>query len=145
MYAILRLSFNPILFITCCSLNVRDGCGSTPLMDAVRSGDLKTIKLCWNDNDFDNKATTNSLGMNLLHIASEADQPEVVKYLVNELHFDLNEQSKSLQRNTALHIAYFNDNHQCVEMLLALGSDQTILDCNGRLASQLTQRKIWVP
>jgi len=131
-------------------LTITDSCGNYPLIDACRSGNLQTIQACLIKSlpNFPETAV-DKRGFNCLHAAAEAGQSESIRFLVESLNFDVNgkvEETKSLfYRQTALHVAYMNDQDSCVETLLQLGALSDITDCNGRLANELTSKRRFVP
>lgn len=73
-------------------LEEEDSCGSTPLMDACRSGHLNIIKFLIDVIGIDpNKQNKNGVG--LLHVAAEANQEYVVKTLAEDYHMNVNSPS----------------------------------------------------
>jgi ankyrin repeat protein len=71
------------------NVNEADHCGTTPVMDACRFGFSLLVKLLLSE--FKAELTqVNKLGMNCLHIASEAGQTEIIKLLVKEYGMDVN-------------------------------------------------------
>jgi len=126
-----------------------DNCGSLPVMDAVRSGKVDAIEACLlTSSDAELLRHHNRSGLNCLHMAVEANKPDVVVYLVEEKDFDVNEQvdvESRFQGHSPLHIAHLNDNMECVEILMKLGADPNLLDVNDRYPHQLTMKKCWIP
>ena len=74
-------------------------------------------------------------GNTALHLASANGFIEVVKYLVNELHCDINAKNKSL--STPLSWAAFNGHKSVVEFLLEKGADFDVKNVNGKKPSEL--------
>ena len=74
-------------------------------------------------------------GNTALHLASANGFIEVVKYLVNELHCDINVKNKSL--STPLSWAAFNGQKAVVEFLLEKGADFDTKNINGKKPSEL--------
>ena len=74
-------------------------------------------------------------GNTALHLASANGFIEVVKYLVDELHCDINAKNKSL--STPLSWAAFNGQKKVVEFLLEKGADFDVKNANGKKPSQL--------
>jgi len=95
----LLLTQEPALF----NINDEDQCGTTPLMDAARFGFTTLVKLLIDHFGAD-LASVNKLGMNCLHIASEAGQTEIIELLVTKYAMDVNRTS-SLSGLTPLHWA----------------------------------------
>lgn len=129
-------------------LDTVDNCGSLPVMDAVRSGDVSSIESCISaPNGKQLLHQLNKTGQNCLHIAAEANQQESIKFLLH--YFDINVRvcckGSIFDGQTALHIAHLNDNHEAVMLLKELGADENIMDVDGRYPQQLTMRKCWVP
>ena len=74
-------------------------------------------------------------GNTALHLASANGFIDVVKYLVNELHVDINPKNKSL--STPLSWAAFNGQKKVVEFLLEKGADFNSKNINGKKPSEL--------
>ena len=74
-------------------------------------------------------------GNTALHLASANGFIEIVKYLVNELHCDINIKNKSL--STPLSWAAFNGQKAVVEFLLEKGADFDVKNINGKKPSEL--------
>ena len=74
-------------------------------------------------------------GNTALHLASANGFIDVVKYLVNELHCDINAKNNSL--STPLSWAAFNGQKNVVEFLLEKGADFDLKNINGKKPSEL--------
>ena len=74
-------------------------------------------------------------GNTALHLASANGFIEVVKYLINELHCDLNPKNKSL--STPLSWAAFNGQKEIVEFLLEKGADFDVKNIKEKKPSEL--------
>jgi len=129
-------------------LTISDSCGSCPLIDACRSGDPQTIQACLLNSSLSESAV-DKRGFNCLHAAAEAGQPDSISFLIESLNFDVNKKVEEIRslfyQQTALHVAYMNGQHKCVETLLQLGALSDITDCNGRLANELMPKRIFLP
>jgi ankyrin repeat protein len=60
-------------------------------------------------------------GMNVLHVAVNKNYPDIVKMLLVNYSFPLNQQTK--QGLTALSISVFRQHHECLELLINAGAD----------------------
>ena len=74
-------------------------------------------------------------GNTALHLASANGFIEVVKYLVDELHCDIDPKNKSLSK--PLSWAAFNGQKKVVEFLLEKGADFNSKNINGKKPSEL--------
>nr|CAB3221754.1 ankyrin repeat domain-containing protein 16-like [Phallusia mammillata] len=121
------------------SYEIIDSCGSLPIMDACRSGSVKTIKILA---DLCPGAVykTDKVGRNCLHISAEANKPTSVNYLITELSMPVNLPItlKSIsQGQTALHLAYKEGNKETVALLLSLGALSGVKDANGDMPADM--------
>jgi len=119
-----------------------DGCGSTPIMEAFRSGNRDTV-------DYTLEVApaslhiTDKLGRNCLHIAAQVGHSALIEVAVNN-GIDVNstvQMDKSLcEGQTALHFAYKHDDNDAIACLIALGASEDIVDVKSRTPKSL--RKI---
>ena len=105
-------------------------------LECARFGELAELKEAMKDAPKDFNVNLEDFGGNTaLHLASANGFIEVVKYLVNELHCDVNAKNKSL--STPLSWAAFNGQKKVVEFLLEKGADFDIKNKNGKKPSEL--------
>lgn len=112
-------------------INTIDCCGNTPFLEAVLGGCLTTCKtLLRNGAD---AHTTNSFGFGALHLAvSIEDSREMIRFLVNDLHLDVNAMSRMGMR--PLHCAARADNTINYNLLVSLGANRKLKDTFKRLS-----------
>ena len=105
-------------------------------LECARFGELEDLKEAMKDATKDFNVNLTDFGGNTaLHLASANGFLEVVKYLINELHCDLNVKNKSL--STPLIWAAYNGHKKVVEFLLEKGADFDMKNINGKKASEL--------
>ncbi len=105
-------------------------------LECSRFGELADLKEAMKDaKENFNVNLTDFGGNTALHLASANGFIDVVKYLVNELHCDINAKNKSL--STPLSWAAFNGQKDVVEFLLEKGADFNFKNINGKKPSEL--------
>ena len=105
-------------------------------LECSRYGELSDLKEAMKDAKEDFNVNLVDFGGNTaLHLASANGFIDVVKYLVNELHCDINAKNKSL--STHLSWAAFNGQKNVVEFLLEKGADFNCKNINGKKPSEL--------
>ena len=105
-------------------------------LECARYGELQDLKEAMKDVTKDFNVNLVDFGGNTaLHLASANGFIEVVKYLVDELHCDINAKNKSL--STPLSWAAFNGQKKVVEFLLEKGADFDVKNSNGKKPSEL--------
>ena len=105
-------------------------------LECSRYGELSDLKEAMKDAKEDFNVNLVDFGGNTaLHLASANGFIDVVKYLVNELHCDINAKNKSL--STPLSWAAFNGQKNVVEFLLEKGADFNCKNINGKKPSEL--------
>ena len=105
-------------------------------LECARFGELSDLKEALKDAPKEFNVNLVDFGGNTaLHLASANGFIEVVKYLVNELHCDLNIKNKS--GSTPLSWAAFNGQKSVVEFLLEKGADFDFRNSNGKKPSEL--------
>ena len=105
-------------------------------LECARFGELQDLKEAMKDATKDFNVNLVDFGGNTaLHLASANGFIEVVKYLVDELHCDINAKNKSL--STPLTWAAFNGQKKVVEFLLEKGVDFDVKNSNGKKPSEL--------
>lgn len=122
-------------------LTVEDNCGSVPAMEAVCSGDLTTISLLHTPQTIHHR---DKAGYSCLHAASENGRVDALRHLVNELAYGVDSPTTDGNSHTALHLAYFANQPECVRVLVdELGADTQLCDAKSRLPHQMTSKKSW--
>lgn len=114
-------------------LSCRDSCGATPIMDAVRGGQLSTVSFLADLNQ-ESLHTHDNLGRNCLHTAAHSGHSELVKYLVLMRAMDVKDVSSP---TTPLHWGAKEGHAEVVQTLLDLNADPQRLDSHGRTALTL--------
>ena len=105
-------------------------------LECSRFGELADLKEAMKDATEDFNVNLVDFGGNTaLHLASANGFIDVVKYLVNELHCDIDPKNKSL--STPLSWAAFNGQKNVVEFLLEKGADFNLKNINGKKPSEL--------
>ncbi|XP_065645011.1 ankyrin repeat domain-containing protein 16 [Hydra vulgaris] len=107
-----------------CNPDVRDSCGSSPLMDALRFGFVSVAEVLIKTNLVLLDQVDN-LGRYPLHIAAESGQVDSVKYLVEKLNVDINLKTKN-SGYTVFHLIA-KEGH--LELLNYLVNDQSVNRC----------------
>src|SRR5436189_4222823 len=80
---------------------------------------------------FNDKGQPDENGVSLLMIAAREGHPSTVKFIL-ENQADPNKQC-GLSQDTALHLAVFHNNKECVRLLLQSGADINIMNAKGCL------------
>lgn len=113
----------------------RDSCGVTPIMESFRSNnpDISRLLIAKHNANF---SSTDILGRNGLHISCEANAIESIKYLLNELNFNINCVT-TIGSLTALHLAVKEGHIEALNLLLHYGSDIKLRDDKQRTAFDL--------
>lgn len=99
--------------------------GKKSIKKIIRAGDLPALERAleehpdWLDKDV---SGFDSHGTNLLHFASECNQPDIITFLIKERGMDINQGDLSRGKFTPLHYAVSNAK-EAVERLLELGAD----------------------
>ena len=105
-------------------------------LECSRFGELSDLKEAMKDAKEDFNVNLIDFGGNTaLHLASANGFIDVVKYLVDELHCDIDPKNKSL--STPLSWAAFNGQKKVVEFLLEKGADFNSKNINGKKPSEL--------
>ncbi|CAN9508087.1 unnamed protein product [Ophioblennius macclurei] len=110
----------------------RDSCGVTPFMDAVRNGHISVARLLLEKHKASPTAA-DILGAQPVHQVAVTGQEEALRFLVQELHVDVNQKATSIQL-TALHYAAKEGHTSMLKTLLELGADLHAQDKKGRTA-----------
>ena len=105
-------------------------------LECARFGELSDLKEAMKDATKEFNVNLVDFGGNTaLHLASANGFIDVVKYLVNDLHCDINPKNKS--QSTPLSWAAFNGQKAVVEFLLEKGADFDTKNINGKKPSEL--------
>ena len=105
-------------------------------LECARFGELSDLKEAMKDATKEFNVNLVDFGGNTaLHLASANGFIDVVKYLVNDLHCDINPKNKS--QSTPLSWAAFNGQKAVVEFLLEKGADFDTKNVNGKKPSEL--------
>ena len=75
---------------------------------------------------------TNSSGLNVLHLASQGNYPNIIVFLIEKYFLDIN--SRDNQGNTALHWAVYKNSKQAVDYLIYYNIDINLTDNDGETA-----------
>ncbi len=114
------------------SCDQRDSCGVTPFMDSIRI-DCVHISRLFVEKQKVNPLLSDVLGRNALHISSEANALNSIKYLINELNFDINCVT-TVGNLSPLHFAAKESHYETIKLLLDFGADLSLRDSKGRTA-----------
>ncbi|XP_051912167.1 ankyrin repeat domain-containing protein 16 [Hippocampus zosterae] len=110
----------------------KDSCGATPFMDAVRNGHISVARLLLAKHQASPTAV-DTLGVQPVHQVAVTGQDEALRFLVRELHVDVNQRATGLQL-TSLHYAAKEGHVSTIKTLLDLGADLHAQDKKGRTA-----------
>ncbi|TNN45673.1 Ankyrin repeat domain-containing protein 16 [Liparis tanakae] len=98
-----------------------DSCGVTPFMDAVRNGHVSVARLLLEKHQASPTAA-DVLGAQALHQVAVTGQEEALRFLVRDLHVDVNQKATAEGHTSTIHT------------LLELGADLHARDQKGRTA-----------
>lgn len=121
------------------SYDARDSCGSTPFLDAVRSGDLQTIQF-FIDRDSACLKDRNRIGLGCLHVAAEANQADALLHLFS-YSLDINakvEVDGMCKGQTPLHFAFKENNKDTINAIKSLNANENLKDEYGRTPNELS-------
>ena len=118
-------------------INQKNGKGYNALLYSAFRGNLEIFnKLMENGADI---TTTNSSGLNALHLAAQSNFPNIIIFLIEKYGFDIN--SKDNKGNTALHWAVYSNSRQTVDYLIYYNIDINLRDNDDDTALQIAMRK----
>lgn len=98
----------------------------THFLDAIRNGDLATLKNLVTDSYLHTKSWD---GETPLHYASRSGHPHIVEYMVMS---GSNVNALDDFKRTPIYLAAANNSRRCVQMLIDLGADTSISDDEGK-------------
>ncbi|KAL5015086.1 hypothetical protein ScPMuIL_009356 [Solemya velum] len=111
--------------------DVSDTCGSTPLMDAVKSKSLEIVGVLVEKYMADVRKM-DSVGRQVIHLAAQTGSVEILDYLITRHGICVDTPDASLR--SPLHIAAQEGHVTVVEKLVKLGSDPGTVDSYGKTA-----------
>lgn len=109
-------------------LDCKDGCGNTPLHEAILGQHIELARLLVAKGA--NIQARNNSDFNILHLASSQDNVEVLDYVLNELKLECD--SRNLNGWTPAHCAARNGCKKVFDYLRTLGADIYQKDVFGR-------------
>ena len=118
-------------------INQKNSKGYNALLYSAFRGNLQIFnKLMENGADI---SSTNSSGLNVLHLAAQGNFPNIIIFLVEKFGFDIN--SKDNKGNSALHWAVYSNSRQSVDYLIFYNIDINLKDNDDDTALQIAIRK----
>ncbi|XP_066998472.2 ankyrin repeat domain-containing protein 16 [Anabrus simplex] len=106
------------------SVNDKDMCGITPLLDAAIGGCEQIARLLINKGACVNQV--DAMGLSCLHLAAESGHDSMVKFLIQECGMNVNLQAEGTAV-TPLHCASRANQKATAKILLDLGADVNLL------------------
>ena len=129
-----RITINPN------SVNTCDSYGMSPLLYAAQNNHHKIVQLLLDNNGSPNIASS---GATPLHRAAYSGAVESIQLLLTYAGVDINAQDESFgDHRTALHKAASQGHTRVVELLIAAGCDQNLLDAKGAKFHELTPKQV---
>ena len=111
-------------------LNKKNSKGYNALLYSAFRGNLEIFdKLMENGADIN---STNSFGLNSLHLAAQGNFPNIIVYLIEKYHFNINLKDKN--GNSALHWAVSMVNREAIDYLIYYGIDTKLKDNDNETA-----------
>ena len=118
-------------------INQKNNKGYNALLYSAFRGNLEIFnKLMENGADI---STTNSSGLNALHLAAQGNFPNIIIFLIEKYEFDIN--SRDNKGNSALHWAVFSNSRETVDYLIYYNIDISLKDNDDDTALQIAMRK----
>ena len=118
-------------------INQKNHKGYNALLYSAFRGNLEIFnKLMDNGADV---STTNSSGLNALHLAAQGNFPNIIIFLIEKYGFDIN--SKDNKGNSALHWAVYSNSRETVDYLIYYNIDINLKDNDDDTALQIAMRK----
>ena len=109
-----------------------DSCGATPLLDAARAGNLAAISYLIPLSD---PAAVDKMGRNSLGVAAHSGKTDIVRYLVQNVQMNPNEQSKDFLKMAPIHWAAKEGHVGTIRCLVQdLNAQANLRDEQGRTA-----------
>jgi ankyrin repeat protein len=106
------------------------------VFDYVKDGNLLKLKEAPHSHS-DMASMRDRTGLTLLHWAADKGLSDTTRYLIEEVGCDINSQSLKDQ-STALHLAYYAGNQECIVLLLKAGASTNIRDSDQETFANLT-------
>jgi palmitoyltransferase len=103
-------------------LNIQDIDGNTPLLFAAYRGNLKIIQNLINNGSLVDCVSKN--GLNLIHMASQGNNPNIIIFFKEKYKFDINK--KDNNGNTPLHWACYSNADNSINFLLSFVNDVNV-------------------
>lgn len=113
-----------------------DSCGSTPFMDAIRSGFVQIARRLFKD-DLKCCNARDQMGRSAIHFAAQAGNTESIDFLLDECRININCESGDLSR--PLHFAAREGHCKIILHLLRRDADPLLTDSYGRTAADLAR------
>ena len=118
-------------------INKKNNKGYNALLYSAFRGNLEIFnKLMENGADI---STTNSSGLNPLHLAAQGNFPNIIIILIEKYNFDIN--SRDNKGNTALHWAVYSNSRQAVDYLIYYKIDINLKDNDDDTALRIAMKK----
>lgn len=118
-------------------INQKNDKGYNSLLYSAFRGNLEIFnKLMENGADI---SSTNSSGLNVLHLAAQGNYPNIIVFLIEKYKFDIN--SRDNKGNSALHWAVYSGHRQAVDYLIYYNIDMNLRDNDDDTALQIAIRK----
>ena len=118
-------------------INQKNNKGYNALLYSAFRGNLEIFnKLMENGADV---STTNSSGLNALHLAAQGNFPNIIIFLIEKYEFDIN--SRDNKGNSALHWAVYSNSRETVDYLIYYNIDISLKDNDDDTALQIAMRK----
>ena len=118
-------------------INQKNNKGYNALLYSAFRGNLEIFnKLMENGADI---STTNSSGLNALHLAAQGNFPNIIIFLIEKYEFDIN--SRDNKGNSALHWAVYSNSRETVDYLIYYNIDISLKDNDDDTALQIAMRK----
>ncbi|CAB3381853.1 Hypothetical predicted protein [Cloeon dipterum] len=115
------------------SASKADFCGSTPVLDAAAGGSLETLAFLAGLDDL--RKHKDGRGLNCLHRAAQIGNVELLRFLVEEKRFNLDEETRD--GFSAVMLAAMEGNVAAVSLIFRFGAATQTSSRNGKDLSQL--------
>ena len=119
-------------------INQKNSKGYNALLYSAFRGNLQIFTKLM-DNGADINSTTSSSGLNVLHLASQSNFPNIIIYLIEKYKMDINSQDN--KGNSGLHWAVYMNSTQAVKYLIYYKIDQNLRDNDNDTALDIAIRR----